>query len=82
MAGENEHIQMLAAARLMMVKSRREFAEALAKPFKRGHTEDIGTRFIELQNTIEAIDRAIADENHMQSNPDQTPGITIKVVDA
>jgi hypothetical protein len=34
-----------------------------------------------LQNTIEAIDRAIADENHMQSNPDQTPGITIKVVD-
>jgi hypothetical protein len=81
MAGKNEHIEKLFAARLMMVKARREVADALATSFKRGHTESMRTQFIELQSTIEAIDRAIGDENYMQSNPDQRPGVTIRVVE-
>ena len=81
MAGENEHIQKLFAARSTMVKARREVADALAAPYKRGHTENMRAQFKELQSTIEAIDRAIGDENHLQSDPDRRPGVTIKVVE-
>ena len=80
MAGENEHTRKLVSARSMMVKARRDVAGALAEPYKRGHTENMRTQFVELQSAIEAIDRAIADEKHIQSNPDQTPGVTIRVL--
>jgi hypothetical protein len=81
MAGENEHIQKLIAARSAMVKARRDVANALIEPYTRGHTENMRTQFVELQSAIEAIDRAIGDENHLQSNPDQRPGVTIRVVE-
>jgi hypothetical protein len=60
MAQENEYTKKLAAARAREVTHRREVAGALVEKYDRAHTEII---FISIQNTIDAIDRAIADEN-------------------
>ena len=59
MAQKNEHIKNLTAARDREVLHRREVAGALAQKYDRAHTE---ITFISIQNTIDAIDRAIADE--------------------
>lgn len=57
-----EHADTLWAAREQMVTSRRSLAEALTKPYKGGETEGLRSRFVEIQGLIEAIDRAIVDE--------------------
>jgi hypothetical protein len=59
MAQKLEHIRNLVAARDREVLHRREVAGELAKKYDRAHTE---ITFISIQNTIDAIDRAIADE--------------------
>jgi molecular chaperone GrpE (heat shock protein) len=59
---ENEHIEQLLAARARMVADRREFAKSLAKEYKRGDTERVREVFIDIQNAIDAIDRAIENE--------------------
>ena len=63
---ENAHVKALVAARTKTVADRRLIAEALKTDYRRGRSEE----------TIEAIDRAIADEERM-ANPDaaHTPGI-------
>jgi hypothetical protein len=66
MAEENEHIQTLMAARDRMVNDRRKLAVALSDPHKGGQ-KDIRSAFISLQDTIEAIERAIAHENYIES---------------
>jgi hypothetical protein len=55
--------------------------DKLAKPYERGETERMRTMFIELQSTIEAIDRAIVDEHKIEDKPDQIAGVTIKIVE-
>jgi hypothetical protein len=77
MATGVDQIEKLRAARDQQVEARRQLAEALAEPYKKGHTEDMRTAFIDVQATIEAIDRAIADEQHLPSTP-KTGGISIK----
>jgi hypothetical protein len=67
MAEENEHVQTLLAARDRMVKDRRELALALSDRYKGGHTENMRNAFIGVQDTIEAIERAIAHENYIES---------------
>jgi len=62
MPQHNEHIKKLIAARRQVVAERRQVADALSEPYKKGHTENMRTSFIAVQNTIEAIDRAIDDE--------------------
>jgi hypothetical protein len=62
MAQENEHVKKLTAARERMIQDRRDLADALASEYKGGHTERMRDSFIVAQNTIEAIDRAIAHE--------------------
>jgi hypothetical protein len=64
MAQENEPIKNLTAARDREVAHRREVAGALAEKYDRAHTE---ITFISIQSTIDAIDRAIADENRIAS---------------
>jgi hypothetical protein len=64
------HVKQLVAAREKLVADRRELAEALAKPFERGHT-DSRDKFVAVQMAIEAIDRALQDEQ-----PAGGPGIT------
>jgi hypothetical protein len=45
-----------------LVEDRRNFAKIIAAPFEREKTNDARTRFIEMQMAIEAVDRAIEDE--------------------
>ena len=51
-----------------MVEDRRAFAKTIAAPFEREKTVDARARFVELQATIEAIDRAIEDEEGGQGS--------------
>ena len=59
---ENEHIRKLIAARDREVEQRRNIADALARAYERGETERMREVFINLQNTIEAMERAIQHE--------------------
>jgi hypothetical protein len=67
MAAENEHIEKLIAARDKEVADRRDVAGAMAAQHQRGHAEDMREAIILIQNAIEAIDRAIADERRVAS---------------
>jgi len=62
---DNEHLKALVAARLKTVAERRLIADALKTDYRRGHSEETLETFVKLQETIEAIDRAIADEERM-----------------
>jgi hypothetical protein len=68
MAQEIEAIKTLTAARDKLAEERRALAVAMALGYRRrrsddSHTDQMREAFIGIQNTIEAIDRAIADEN-------------------
>ena len=56
------HIDDLKKARIRLVGDRRAFATALSGPYERGKSEEARAKIIEKQAAIEAIDRAIADE--------------------
>jgi hypothetical protein len=62
MAQENEHIRKPIAGRDREVEQRRNVADAFAQAYERGETERIREVFLNLQNTIEAIERAIQHE--------------------
>jgi len=51
--------EKLIAARDREVEQRRNVADALAQAYERGETESMREVFINLQNTIDAIERAI-----------------------
>jgi hypothetical protein len=78
----NEHIEKLKGARRRAVVDRRNVTEALTADYKRGHTENMRSRFMELQGLIEAIDRSIADETQIESEESHVPdpGLTIKII--
>jgi hypothetical protein len=57
-----QHVALLKKARERLVEDRRNFAKIIAAPFEREKTHDARTRFIEMQMAIEAVDRAIEDE--------------------
>ena len=68
MADENEHLAKLTAARSRLVTERRDVASALTEKYKRSHTDDMRALLVQVQATIEAIDRAIADEKNMAND--------------
>ena len=72
MDNENVHLKQLYAAREKEIARRREIASALAVKYKKGHTESTGKLFTDIENTIEAIERAIEHEKFMASK--ETPG--------
>ena len=55
-------IEILQEAREQMVKARREVAETLAKPYDSQTTPAARTNFMQIQATIDHIDKAIIDE--------------------
>jgi hypothetical protein len=57
-----DHVEILQQAREQMVKARRKIAEELSKPYSSNTTPGSRSAFIDIQNTIEQIDKAIADE--------------------
>jgi hypothetical protein len=64
----NKHIDILMQARQQMLDTRRTWAEVLGKPFDRVQTPNARVGFIETQQVIEAIDRAIEGELRGKSN--------------
>jgi len=58
----DEHIDSLRQARALLIEQRRAFVRVLAGPYDRGKTEQAREGFIETQAAIEAMDRAIEDE--------------------
>ena len=60
-----QYVEQLAAARERIVADRRELADELAKPYERGRYEQ-WRRIIEVQATVDAIDRAITDERSIK----------------
>jgi hypothetical protein len=45
-----------------LIKERRSCAQLLSKPYERGTYEATMARFVELQTTIEALERALVSE--------------------
>ena len=45
-----------------MVEDRRDLAKTIAAPFEREKTRDAREKFLDIQAVIEAVDRAIEDE--------------------
>jgi len=62
-----EHVQDLRSARAALVKARRNWAKALAGPYSRDKSDQAITDIVDVQNAIDAIDRAILDEGKLQS---------------
>ena len=58
-----QHAALLKKARERLVEDRRDLAKTMAAPFEREKTHDARIRFINMQATIEAVDRAIEDED-------------------
>ena len=56
------HIDDLRALRSLSVQKRRQLVRELAYPDDRGSAQDARDLFLKLQTTIEAIDRALVDE--------------------
>jgi DNA-directed RNA polymerase subunit F len=65
MAQDNEYVQKLIAARDREVVHRRDIAERLAEKYNRGDTENAREAFIKIQETIEAIERAVWHERYI-----------------
>jgi hypothetical protein len=76
MTQENEHFRTLVAARNRELEHRRDVAKVLAEKYNRGHTEK-WELFISIQSTIEAIDRALADEGQLANEPGGRQGFRI-----
>jgi hypothetical protein len=57
-----ERLNTLRKARERMVEDRDAFAKTLAAPFDRDKAERARTKFLETQNLIESIERAITGE--------------------
>jgi len=73
MAHDSEHLKKLTDARDRVVAERSQISDALAQEYKHGHSVEMRERFISIQNTIEAIDRAIADERRITSGDNSVP---------
>ena len=58
-----QHTALLKTARERLVEDRRAFAKIIAAPFEREKTRDAREKFIDIQAAIEAVDRAIEDED-------------------
>lgn len=58
----DEHIDNLRQARAQLIEQRRAFVRVLAVPYDRGKTEQAREGFMETQAAIEAMDRALEDE--------------------
>ena len=65
MAQDNEYIQKLVAARDSRLLTGATSRERLAEKYNRGDTENMREAFIKIQDTIEAIERAVWHERYI-----------------
>ncbi len=80
MAANNDHVAVLRTALEQQIKARRDLATALGQPYKGGHTEKVREGFVQVQATIEAIERALVHEEKMAGKQITEPGVNIVVV--
>ena len=57
-----ENVQALERFRTLTVAQRRQLVTELATPQERGGAQDLRDMFLKVQMTVEAIDRALKDE--------------------
>jgi hypothetical protein len=60
---ERTACELLKKTRERLVEDRRDLAKIMAAPFEREKTHDARMRFVNMQVAIEAVDRAIKDED-------------------
>jgi hypothetical protein len=65
-----QHAETLRRARVALVESRRRVAEELTKPFDRNMTPQMQSMMVEVQQAIDAIDKAIVDEESGKATHD------------
>jgi hypothetical protein len=65
----NERLATLMKARERMIEDRDPFAKVLAGPLDRDRSERARHRFMEQQNLVEAIERAIRSEQQSIETP-------------
>ena len=58
----DDHVAALLRAREKLVQQRRSLVTSLGEDQRRGHIDDRRSQFIEVQQALEAMDRAIDDE--------------------
>lgn len=58
-----QHLEDLQHLRALTIEQRRKLVGDLTKPNERGSAQDVRELFLKLQETIEAVDRAIKDES-------------------
>jgi hypothetical protein len=51
-----------------LIEQRRAFVKVLAGPYEHGKTEQARERFLDMQTAIEAMNRAIEDEERSQGS--------------
>jgi hypothetical protein len=61
----SDHAALLKKARERLVEDRRDLAKTIAAPFEREKTRDAREKFVDIQAVIEAVDRAIEDEDRL-----------------
>jgi hypothetical protein len=59
------YVERLAAARERLVEDRRAISTELVESYQKGQAETLRARFIQMQTTLDAIDRAIGDERYI-----------------
>ena len=64
-----EHTDNLKKARARLIEQRRAFVKVLVGPYERGKTDQARERFLDMQAAIEAMNRAIEDEERSQGSP-------------
>ena len=57
------HLEDLQRLRALTIEQRRKLVGDLTRPSERGSAQDLRELFLKLQETIEAVDRAIKDES-------------------
>jgi hypothetical protein len=67
----DDDLQDLTKARKVLVKMRHDSAKAIAAGYKRGETETAIKGIIEVQQTIDVIDRAIEELENVEEEDDE-----------
>ena len=70
-----EHTDNLKKAQAKLIEQRRAFVKVLAGPYERGKTEQAREKFLEMQTAIEAMNRAIEDEERSQAPVAASDGV-------
>jgi len=67
----DDDLQDLTKARKVLIEMRHDWAKAIAAGYKRGETETAIKGIIEVQQTIDVIDRAIEELENVEEEDDE-----------